>query len=272
MKKTTSKGNLRPSRDEHLCQKVWNYARVNELTHQTYCEFLSSQVIFQTIQDILGLRFNNLEFLFEALTHSSFVNEFGKLEMRSYERLEFLGDALVDFFVSKELNSRYPDLKEGELSKLRSSLVNENSLSELAWRHALSEGLIMGKAEILSNGWAKESILADIVESLIAAVYLDQGIDQAEKAFQQLLRGTDDFFGLTKLEEFDAKSRLQEKTMALYKVLPEYRATELSDGNFKIELFISSFFISSLEAPSKKKGEMKLAAKTLKEKLYVLKE
>ncbi len=272
MKQTTSKGNLRPSRDDHLSQKVWKYARENELSPQSYLEFLSSQPTFRTLEDVLGLRFNNPKLLFEALTHSSFVNEFAKLEMRSYERLEFLGDALVDFFVSKELNHRYPDLKEGELSRLRSALVNENSLSELAWRHALGEGIIFGKAEILSCGWAKDSILADIVESLIAAVYLDQGMDQAEKAFHQLLRGTEDFFGISKLEEFDAKSRLQEKTMALYKALPEYRATELLDGTFKVELFICSLFIASVEAPSKKKGEMKVAARTLKEKLYVLKE
>jgi ribonuclease-3 len=79
-------------------------------------------------------------------------------------------------------------------------------------------------------------------------------------------------FALSKLDEFDAKSRLQEKTMALYKALPEYRATELSDGSYKVELFLCSLFIASVEAPSKKKGEMKVAARALKENLYVLKE
>lgn len=272
MKQTTSKGNLRPSREEHFAQKVWKYARENELTHQTFLTYLSSLSSFQTVEAVLGLSFEKKELLFESLTHSSFVNEFSKLEVRSYERLEFLGDALVDFFVSKELSRRYPDLSEGELSRLRAALVNEHSLSELSWRHALGEALLLGKAEILSSGWAKDSILADIVESLLAAVYLDKGIEQAEKSFHALLRGTEDFFSLSKLEEFDAKSRLQEKTMALYKALPEYRATELSDGSYKVELFLCSLFLASIEAPSKKKGEMKVAARALKEKLYVLKE
>lgn len=272
MKQTTSKGNFKPSREDHLAQRVWSHAREVEMTHQTFLDFLNTQPSFQTVEDVMGFHFSKRELLFEALTHSSFVNEFAKLDVRSYERLEFLGDALVDFFVSKELSRRYSDLSEGELSRLRAALVNEHSLSELSWRHSLGEGLLLGKAEILSQGWTKDSILADIIESLMAAVYLDQGIDQAEKAFHTILKGSEDYFSLSKLDEFDAKSRLQEKTMALYKALPEYRATELSDGSYKVELFLCSLFIASVEAPSKKKGEMKVAARALKENLYVLKE
>jgi ribonuclease-3 len=127
----------------------------------------------------LGYRFNSADQLTAALRHSSFVNEHHQADIASNERLEFLGDAVLNLAISHLLMQRYPDLAEGELSRNRARLVNETELAAIAREIGLGPHLLLGKGEALTDGREKNSILADAIEALIAAIYVDGGFDAA---------------------------------------------------------------------------------------------
>lgn len=131
----------------------------------------------------IGYKFNNRSYLMEALTHSSFANEQKDRHVtaRSNERMEFLGDAVVSIISAKFLFEKFPDMDEGELSKLRSSLVCTGSLSEFARRIHLGDYLFLGRGEINTGGADRDSILENAFEALTAAIYLDGGMDEARK-------------------------------------------------------------------------------------------
>lgn len=232
----------------------------------------------QNLQNQLQYKFKNKEFLINALTQSTFCYEFKELELLSNERLEFLGDSLVNLVVGKILYKRFSHLKEGDLSKLRGSLVNEHSLSKLAKSISLGENLLLGKGEHKNNGEKKESILADAFEAIIAAIYLDSGekTDVVESTLVAVINlfekqtGTE-FFSMNNLENFDSKTQLQEISMALYQTLPKYIAEDLKAGvgsEFKVELWIGERKLAEGTGPSKKKLEKELARVVLDEKRY----
>lgn len=126
----------------------------------------------------IGYTFKNKLLLKQALTHTSFAYEH---KVESNEKLEFLGDAILEVVVSKYLYSFYKKLKEGEMTKVRATVVCEKSLYEIAKKHDFSDFLYLGKSEIINNGKERPAILADSVEAVIAAMYLDSDIKQAEK-------------------------------------------------------------------------------------------
>ncbi len=130
------------------------------------------------LEERLGWHFADIALLDNALTHRSFVNENVALACRDNERLEFLGDAVLELTVSDMLMRKFPDHAEGELSKLRASVVNEQPLAELARRFGIGEYLLLGKGEEGSGGRMKSSLLANAFESVIAAMYLDGGFDR----------------------------------------------------------------------------------------------
>lgn len=132
-------------------------------------------------QSVLGVRFHDPTILERALTHSSCCRENGLPPEMSYERLEFLGDAYLDAFISKELYERRVHITEGSLTKLRAEIVCERSLAEIATRLRIPEFLLLGNGEEHSGGRRKPSILADVVESTLAAILLDQGPEEAER-------------------------------------------------------------------------------------------
>lgn len=224
---------------------------------------------FSTLFSSLG----NSEKLIQALCHTSFEHENSSYGFQSYERLEFLGDAVLDLLVSKNLLSLYPDLQEGSLSKLRGALVNEGNLSSLARALDLGSIILLGKGEFKSDGQEKNAILADVIESTIAAVYLDKGTAAAEEYVNKLIKIHEEklgvsFYDLSHLDSFDSKTKLQEKTMAMFKVHPIYEAKTLESGEFEVVVMVKDCALASLVHTSKKKAEKILANKILKEKLY----
>lgn len=211
--------------------------------------------------------------LIEALCHTSFEHENSNLKFSSYERLEFLGDAVLDLLVSKVLLSRYPTLNEGRLSKLRGALVNENNLSKLARGLEFGKLILLGKGETQNGGQEKNAILADIVESTIAVFYLEKGIEGAESYllkltnFYQKYYGVD-FYAQSHLDDFDSKTKLQEKTMAIFKEHPRYHSKESDNGEFEVQVTLKGVELAKMTHPSKKKAEKILASKILENKLY----
>jgi ribonuclease-3 len=218
------------------------------------------------IQDI------NQEVLLNALGHKSFVHEL-KADLDNYERLEFLGDALLDLFVSEKLYVLYPELKEGELSKLRSNIVNEDTLSEIAIYLGLDKLVLLGKGELKEKGYEKKSILCNVFESLLGAIYLAQGQMAAFNYLETVLfyPKFKQLWDQASLKFFDAKSTLQEEVMKIYKSTPEYKSKEIEkDKNkfFIVELWVEGKKLGELTHPSKKKGMQLLAKEILENKSY----
>ena len=173
------------------------------------------------IEQFLQYEFNDKNLLQEALRHSSFVNELGEPQLRDNERLEFLGDAVLNLIVGHILMRCYPDLKEGDLSRSRANLVNENQLAKMARSFDLGLYIQLGKGEVQTHGREKSSILADTFEALMASVYLDGGFDAAyqiiETNFQPLIEHLH-----TAANNHDYKSQLQEKVQVDHGAMPEY--------------------------------------------------
>jgi ribonuclease III len=173
------------------------------------------------IERKLGYRFHSTDLLEEALRHSSFVNEQPDLDLRDNERFEFLGDAVLNLIVGHILMRRYPDLKEGDLSRMRANLVNESQLARIARSINLGTFIRLGKGEIQTNGREKNSILADTFEALLAAVYLDGGFKAAfnliDTNFSPLLEGTS-----PTADHHDYKSKLQEIVQDKQGAMPKY--------------------------------------------------
>lgn len=133
---------------------------------------------YKFLEDKISYKFNNLDYLKKALSHSSYVNEKNKKD-KSNERLEFLGDSVLSLIVSETLYKEFPELPEGELTKVRAIVVCEQSLADCARNITLGDFLLLGKGEILSGGRNRSSILADAFEAIISAIFLDGGFEQA---------------------------------------------------------------------------------------------
>ena len=183
------------------------------------------------LESRLGYSFRNQDLLTLALTHRS-------RGAKNYERLEFLGDSVLGFVVADKLYKNYPELAEGKLSRMRSALVRKETLAMVARSIQLSDYLILGEGELKSGGFNRDSILADTVESLIGALYLDGDF---ETAASFILNHFKDHFGSISAESTykDAKSRLQEAMQKKGYQLPEYRIIETSGEqhkqSFKVE-------------------------------------
>jgi ribonuclease III len=169
----------------------------------------------------LDYSFSKTEIIKEALRHSSYVNENKELSLKDNERLEFLGDAVLDLAVSHILMDKFSDLREGDLSKCRASIVNEAGLCRVARFLELGEFILLGKGEEMTNGREKPSILANTMESVLGALYLDAGFEKTlaiiTMLFQPVIEGIK-----SKKTDNDYKSMLQEFTQEQMKTLPEY--------------------------------------------------
>lgn len=139
----------------------------------------------ELLEKSIGYHFKNKELLKNALTHTSYANE---NNIKSNEKLEFLGDSILEFISSKYIYNNYPNLKEGEMTKVRADVVCEKSLYKVAQKHNFSDFLYVGKSQAISNGNKRPAILADSVEAIIAAIYFDSGLDNAEKFIVDNLR------------------------------------------------------------------------------------
>ena len=234
---------------------------------QFLCEFSGHPLVFEFEQKI-GHRFQNGQHLLEALCHRSFINE-QQLGLNSNERLEFLGDSLLGALVTDELFRRHPELPEGELSKIRGALVNQQKLAQVAGFLQLSDMVLLGRGEYRRKGEEAPSILADCLEAIIAAIYLDSSLENCLSCLRKILLDFDsDFFSAQNLQDFDAKSRLQEFSFKYYKMAPVYRSRELvKEGRpyFEVELFIAGKLCGQFSGSSKKQAQKQLAQQVLNE-------
>lgn len=164
------------------------------------------KIDYQELEEKIGYRFQNIELLKQALTHSSFQNEQRINRMGDYERLEFLGDAVLELVSSEFLFSAYPKLPEGELTKMRASMVCEPALAFCARDLELGKYLRLGRGEEMTGGRERDSIISDVCEAIIGAIYLDGGMENARKHINRFI--------LSDLEDkqlfYDSKSNLQE--------------------------------------------------------------
>lgn len=209
----------------------------------------------------LGHRFRTPRLLEEALTHTSYLNEAPDPRKSDNERLEFLGDAVLDLVISERFLSQFPEAPEGELSKLKAKTVSEAALSQVARRLDLGGALVLGRGEELTGGRDKPSLLADALEAVIAAVYLDGGLDAARRvvlaAFAELLAN------LSRPESADHKTELQELCQRDFSVLPVYRVLRESGPDhhkqFDVELSIRGEVYGVGTGRSKKEAEQQAA-------------
>ncbi len=212
----------------------------------------------QRVEQRLNYRFAKRELLEEALTHRTYVNEAGG---KDNQRLEFFGDAVLDFLLSDLLLVRFPQSREGELTKMRAALVDEVSLARIAGSLELGASLRLGKGEEKGGGREKRSLLADAFEALLAAVYLDGGIDAVRAVvhglFEPLLSCPEILSGR------DAKTELQERARLLRGELPRYQLKQASgpdhDRSFSVEVYIGEELMGEGVGRTKKEAEQDAA-------------
>ncbi|MEO6772859.1 MAG: ribonuclease III [Kofleriaceae bacterium] len=218
---------------------------------------------YAELEAVLGYEFHDRQLLERALRHASWCNEQPAGESgEDNERLEFLGDAVLDLVVGDRLMRRYPQLREGELSMTRAQVVSEAGLSDVASQFEIGRWLLLGKGEEKSGGRSKPSILADAFEALIAAVYLDSGFEAASAMVNRLLAQrieTVEFKGF-----YDFKTRLQETLQARMRATPTYEVVqELGpdhDKRFVVAVKIGSDEWARAVGKSKKEAEQMAAA------------
>lgn len=212
----------------------------------------------------LGVRNDSL--LARALTHSSYAHEEGR-EGEDNERLEFLGDAVIQLAVTERLYQQFPDRPEGELAKMRASVVCADSLAEAARRLGLGEHLLLGRGEEQSGGRDRVSLLCDAFEAVAAALYLDRGWEAARAFILDSL--ADELARLARPKpELDPKSALQERLQAMSKRTPTYRLVSESgpdhDKVFVSEVVYDGRVLGRGSGRSKKESEQEAARKALK--------
>ena len=219
----------------------------------------------EQLEKNINYTFKDKTLLRKALTHTSYAYEH---HVESNEKLEFLGDSILEFLSSKYIYTHYSHLKEGEMTKVRAEVVCEDSLYLVAQRHHFSDFLYLGKSETLSHGRTKPAILADSVEAVIAAIYFDSGLEEAEKFIITNLRDA--------IEESsknvgmkDHKTVLQEKLQENGNVHIVYEVTDTKgpdhDKTFMVQVSCDGKVLATGEGKTKKQAEMQAAQKALEE-------
>ena len=217
------------------------------------------------LEENLGYTFNNKELLLEALTHTSYANE---NNINSNEKLEFLGDSILEFVSSEYMYNNYQKLNEGELTKARATVVCEDSLYQVAKRLNIPEFIRVGHSERASGGNEKEAILADSIEAIIAAMYFDGGLEVTKKFIIDNLKDAMEE-ATSKVGEKDYKTVLQEKLQANGNVDIEYNILEEvgpdHDKTFVVEVTLNGVQLATGSGKSKKLAEFEAARKALEE-------
>ena len=214
----------------------------------------------------LGYSFRDPALLTQAVRHSSYIHEHPEQEGESYERLEFLGDAVLELVITELLYRRFPEASEGQLSKARAGVVNENRLATVARSLDLGPCILLGRGEQMQGGREKSSILADVVEALAAAIYLDGGLDEARRVLNALLAEAAEN-ALLRAPKKDYKTRLQEEVQDQLHITPGYELihTEGPDHAkiFTVALLIDGRRVATGSGRSKKDAEQDSARRGL---------
>ena len=221
--------------------------------------------MLQDLEQRLGYRFQKAQLLENALTHSSYANENKHSGLSSNERLEFLGDSILGFVVAEYLFQKYPDRPEGELTRLRADLVCEKSLAKVAQELHLGDFLKLGHGEEQSGGRKRESILADAVESVLAASYLDGGFEAAKGIIgRRLLQKASE----AEPRNYDYKTALQELVQREKDQVLQYRLLSETgpdhDKTFVVEVALNNRMVGRGSGSSKKRAEQAAAADAIK--------
>jgi ribonuclease III len=217
------------------------------------------------LQQMLPYRFRDDSLLGTALTHRSYVNENPAAADRDNERLEFLGDAVLELCISDLLMNHFPDYQEGQLSQLRAAIVNEQPLAEMAKSFRLGDYLLLGKGEEASGGRSKPSLLADAFEAVIAAIYLDGGCEKVAELISRLF---------TPLIEKgyhtyrDYKTTVQQMSQHIFKETPRYTLIHEygpdHDKTFEIQLSIADRIQTTGTGKNKKEAEQRAAEQAIR--------
>jgi len=227
---------------------------------------------FSKLEKKINIKFKNLDMLKQAVVHRSYLNEHSDFELAHNERLEFLGDAVLEIIVTEYLFKNFPDTPEGDLTNWRASLVNSKMLSIIAKEIGLEVYLYLSRGEAKDkNSKARQYILANAVEALIGAIYLDQGKRVVEKFIKERF--------ILKLDNIlanelylDPKSKFQEKSQEQFSITPHYKVLSESgpdhDKIFEVGLYLGEELISRGQGSSKQEAQTNAAAKGLKEKSW----
>jgi ribonuclease-3 len=210
----------------------------------------------------IGVTFKDVTLLREAFTHRSYLNEHRGTNMKHNERLEFLGDAVLELVITEYLFAKYPEEPEGKLTAYRSALVNTNSISNAASHWNMNEFLLLSRGEAKDIGRARQYILANTFEAVIGAIFLDQGYDVAKGFIDRSLFGRLDEVVDKRLWQ-DAKSRFQEEAQERTGITPNYEVIKETgpdhDKRFEVGVYLGSELIASGEGRSKQDAEQAAA-------------
>ena len=217
----------------------------------------------QELMERLGIQFNDILLLTRSLTHRSYFNEHPEA-LEDNERLEFLGDAVLDFLVGEWLYNRFPEMEEGDLTQMRSAFVQTNQLADFAKKIGLENAVRLGRGEIKSGGKLRNTLLCDVFEAFIGAMLLDQRINKVKDFVYPLLEGTVNEI-IEQHKDEDPKSQLQEWAQAHGYHPPKYRTIRVSGPDhekvFEVEARVNDRVVGVGKAKSKQAAE-KIAART----------
>jgi len=218
------------------------------------------------LQGILKIKFKNKSLLNRALTHRSYVNESGSFDVMDNERLEYLGDSVLALVVNEYLFKRFEKYPEGDLAKIKSAVVSESTLYKVADGIGLGRFVLMGRGEAMSGGRSRPSILANTLEAVIGALYLDSGLKSTKKLVLSLLKK--DIERIDSLTYFrDPKTTLQEYVQKKYRDRPVYEIIEEHGPDhlkeFTVRLMVRGVDVTMGTGSSKRKAEMDAAMKAL---------
>ncbi len=226
---------------------------------------------FAHLEKEIGVEFKDKNKLIQAFCHRSYLNENPDFDLGHNERVEFLGDAVLELVVTSYLYFNYPDRSEGELTTWRAALVNTKVIGELANELGFQEYILLSKGERRENGKARTHLLADVFEAFVGAIYLDSGYDAAKKFIEEKL--------ITKLPYIiekglyrDPKSELQEKTQEEVGVTPAYKILQETgpdhQKHFVMGVFLEENLVGRGEGCSKKEAEEEAAKEALEKKSW----
>ncbi len=219
----------------------------------------------QELTQRLNLQFADVHLLSRALTHRSYLNEHPDA-LEDNERLEFLGDAVLDFLVGEWLYNRFPEMEEGGLTQMRSAFVQTGQLANFAREIGLDNAIRLGRGELKSGGKLRNSLLCDVFEAVIGALLLDQGMDMVKQFIYPLLEGAVNEI-ITKRKNEDPKSMLQEWAQAKGFPPPKYLTINVSGPDhakiFEVEARVNNRVVAVGEAMSKQAAEKSAAQKAL---------
>lgn len=224
---------------------------------------------FSEFEQRINTTFNDISILQNAFVHRSYVNEYRHEKIEHNERLEFLGDAVLELVVTDFLYNEFPNKTEGELTAYRAALVNTNTLSEASSRLEMNEYLLLSKGEAKDTGRARSYILANAFEAVIGAIYLDQGYDKAREFIAANIFPLTEEIVSKRLWQ-DPKSRFQEEAQDRVSITPSYKLLKESgpdhDKVFEVGVFLGDELIASGEGKSKQEAEQGAAEKAIAEK------